>query len=216
MFSAISPFSKYSAKIIRLVYQMKVFLLLLLLILSGCGNERLISIDFYQHEDTIRIPVVAHVRSMYDVKMTVPLLIRHANKALSPHGFTIDTIFYVVDKSMPVVETTRDLKRLMRYADRAPEAIHLFVTMSVLDNNGNPAHGVYLVSPTNDCRDIIIISDTAQESTFTHELGHKFGLEHQEDKSNLMRSGTRWNTADFDEEQIETILANARDFITRC
>lgn len=199
------------------------WLLLALALLCGCvAHGNLVAVQntdpTIAADDAIRVSIVAHVRSLYDVKMTIPVMVEHTNMRLAPYGFIIDRVIYVADVDKVILsDRVSERRRLFKYPRNVPNVIHVILTLGVRSTKHQGyVSGMHVRHKQNECIEYIVLSDIVSRSTLTHEIGHIFKLGHTNRTDNIMRPGYRKGTADFTVTQRRILMDNAKEHAKKC
>ena len=120
------------------------------------------------------------------------------------------------------VETSEQRFELARAAAR-DGSIHVFYVDRL--ELTNPAKGDRRVSGMHwryngvsakiRRREYVAVAHNAPSTTLVHEVGHAFGLRHEDDFDNLMCSCRRGRRPSFTEQQGKRLRSGARRFIQR-
>jgi hypothetical protein len=177
---------------------------------------------------TIEVPVTIHVARQAGVEIVdearIHAALRRANLELAPFGIEL-SLRAIVPLPMPEgsdIETTEQRFELAREAAR-DGSIHVFYVEHL--ELTNPAKGDRRVSGMHwryhglsrdiHRREYVAVAHNAPPTTLVHEVGHTFGLRHEEDFDNLMCSCRRGQRPTFTDQQGKRLRNGARRFLRR-
>lgn len=175
----------------------------------------------------IRIPLTVHVATDSErVAMDPRRLMRsvdRTNQALAAYGIEVYIArVALLPDGYVGIKHRRDRRRLAEYAP-ADGTVHVFLVDKVelgssrrVDRSVRGLHWRYrgLRSKLRN-REYLIVGNDAPATTLAHELGHLFGLEHEEGRQNLMCSCREGPKQLFSRSQGQQIRAGALAFVQR-
>ncbi len=169
------------------------------------------------------LPVTIHVATEISAGRLAAWAIR-ANEALAPHGIAVRIARVVpAREGLRRLRRPRDRRRLARLAPR-DGTLHVFVVDDIARTpriarrrRDAVIRGLYWRYRGLGARDreFIVVTKTAPETTFVHEVGHALGLPHRRGTSNLMCSCRRGVPQTFTRGQGRLLRAGARRFLER-
>ncbi len=177
---------------------------------------------------TLEIPLTIHVASEGGVRVVsderIQAALRRANLELAEFAIqlSIRAIEVIEMEEGASVETSEQRFELARAAAR-DGSIHVFYVDRL--ELTNPAKGDRRVSGMHwryngvsakiRRREYVAVAHNAPSTTLVHEVGHAFGLRHEDDFDNLMCSCRRGRRPSFTEQQGKRLRTGARRFIQR-
>jgi hypothetical protein len=177
---------------------------------------------------TIEVPLTIHVASEAGEEVVdedrILTAVARANQELAEFGIVlwVRSIETLPMEDGARVETTEQRYALAREAER-DGSIHVFYVDGL--RLTNPAKGDRRVSgmhwryhgasPDIRRREYVAVAENAPATTLVHEVGHAFGLRHEEDFENLMCSCRRGQRPTFTAQQGRRLRGGARRFLNR-
>lgn len=177
---------------------------------------------------TINVPLTVHVASRAGVQVVsddrVFAAVERANLELDEFDIVlwVRTIEVLEMEEGASVETTEQRFELARKAAH-DGSIHIFYVDRL--KLTNPAKGdrrvsgmhwrYHGLSPGIRRREYVAVAHNAPSTTLVHEVGHAFGLRHEEDFDNLMCSCRRGRRPTFTDQQGKRLRGGARRFLSR-
>lgn len=175
----------------------------------------------------IRIPLTVHVATdggdPVASRARVYAWVERANRALSQAGIEVyvHTVRHL-PRGWQAVTRAGQRRRLAGYAPN-DGTVHVFV-IEELDKprrwrwrrRVRGLHWQYR-GFRRDLREreYVVVTDGAPNTTFAHELGHMFGLDHSKSTTNIMCSCRRGNVLGFTYGQAATIRSGASEFLAK-
>jgi hypothetical protein len=177
---------------------------------------------------TIEVPLTIHVASEDGEPVVSDERIHAAIERANLELAEFDIVLWVRSiEPMPMddgarVETTEQRYALAREAER-DGSIHVFYVDNL--RLKNPAKGDRRVSgmhwryhgANRDIRrrEYVAVAHNAPSTTLVHEVGHAFGLRHEDDFDNLMCSCRRGRRPTFTDQQGKRLRGGAKRFLAR-
>ena len=180
-------------------------LFLSLLLLAGCYREPV----HFPAPNMKLMPVLVHTINEHYTEYTAPKALNKANLALGGSASLLPLAF--TDKNIPT-SYEEDKDSMPQESD---PIIDVYYFLTVADEDFNEVGGM-MVPGEDICSSYIVINgENAREDTLVHELGHFFGLEHTQDKENIMSLDRTWQ-ARFNRDQLVEIHENALEYRRKC
>jgi hypothetical protein len=177
---------------------------------------------------TIEVPLTIHVATEDGEQVVSDDRIQAAVQRANLELAEFDIVLWVrTIETMPMdegarVETTEQRYALAEEAER-DGSIHVFYVDGL--RLKNPAKGDRRVSgmhwryhgASRDIRrrEYVAVAHNAPATTLVHEVGHAFGLRHEEDFDNLMCSCRRGRRPTFTDQQGKRLRGGAKRFLER-
>lgn len=177
---------------------------------------------------TIEVPLTIHVASEDGEQVVSDERIFAAVERANLELAEFDIVLWVrAIETLPMddgarVETTEQRFELARKAGR-DGSIHVFYVDGL--RLTNPAKGDRRVSGMHwryrgasaeiRRREYVAVAHNAPSTTLVHEVGHAFGLRHEDDFDNLMCSCRRGRRPTFTDQQGKRLRGGARRFLKR-
>lgn len=175
----------------------------------------------------LRIPLTVHVATESErIAMDPRRLTRsveRTNQALAVYGIEVYIArITLLPEGYAGIKHRRDRRRLAEFAP-ADGTIHVFLVDTVelgstlrVDRSVRGLHWRYRgLRRKLRNREYLIIGSDAPATTLAHELGHLFGLEHEDGRQNLMCSCREGPRQLFTRMQGQQILRGALAFVER-
>ncbi len=179
---------------------------------------------------TLEVPLTIHVSSEAGVEVVdedrILTAVARANLELAEFGIVLSIRAI---EPMPIsgsedaeIETTEERFELARKAAR-DGSIHIFYVDRLELTNPNKSdrrvsgmhwryHGLNAAIRR---REYVAVAHNAPATTLVHEVGHAFGLRHEDDFDNLMCSCRRGRRPTFTDQQGKRLRNGARRFLNR-
>ena len=141
--------------------------------------------------------IALHVQSDADIKEAKMML----KRAIAPFAEgNIKLQLAEVKWDVPRTILTYD-RLLFDFRDLIDDrrTVHIFLVDSMRSSTGF-VRGMHIASA---CKSVIILTDTAEPLTLSHEVGHYFGLDHVDNEWNVMKTGFRKRGAMFNKGQLK-------------
>lgn len=176
---------------------------------------------------TIEVPLTIHVASFAGEPVVsderIMAAVERARRELAPYGITL--IVRGIER-MPMRDADIDTgEQRFELATTAPRdgTVHVFYVERLALTNPNKSdrrvsgmhwryHGV---KPEHRRREYVAVAHNAPATTLVHELGHAFGLRHEDDFDNLMCSCRRGQRPTFTARQGKRLRNGAKRFLQR-
>jgi len=153
------------------------------------------------------ITVIAHIKGGVGDEERFLKMLHRSNFEFRGYVKFVPKIFYMKKKSY---DHARELMQSIN--DESP--IHVFFTEDAL-LAGEPFLGIIFYNTHSICDNKIVITDSAIESTLSHELGHNFRLNH-EPTSTIMSRFRSDKKAHFSKKQKKKIKNMIMRYVKYC
>lgn len=157
---------------------------------------------------------VHYVTDQKDIRKKFEQTLAKSNETLMPHG--IGLVVWSEDRVFRLPENivSKQDRQLLGGRVHKDGTLHVFVVDTVSVEPGDGLNGLHTrTSPTH--RDFVILSKTARLTTLAHEVGHALGLDHEDEKTNVMCTKREDKGAGFTTEQGDLMRVAAREFVAR-
>lgn len=157
------------------------------------------------------ISAVIHTTNSYDEENSAIEIVNITNNRLQGAvGIIPEKV--VKDKTLPLTyEKLINLENDPKFLD-----IYIFQRVGIITPDGFEEVRGTILRRNNICDTILIISsDIGDFDTLSHEIGHMFGLEHTNDRNNIMNIDRTWQ-ARFTAKQLKTIENKSQEYQEKC
>ena len=184
--------------------------LLWLVVITGCAEQ-----DYLTPEDIIEVPVVLYFpNEELRVKYEPDLLksIDHANVIYAKAAVA----FYVDEVIVIAYDTEYNHKRDAPKFDVLADRLPIFLVEEIKYDKGSWAGLAWRTSPCK--RFNIIAYPIDRKAVVAHELGHTFGLNHAESKTNVMYPTVPYieTVEDITNKQARKVRENVEEYLDVC
>jgi hypothetical protein len=169
-------------------------------------------------EYKVNIPIVFYVPPMTNIDLlTLTNGVEYINGQFNFYNVNFKIEKIVEESNYPQKFMTDEYYDFYKFYDEDHGAIQIFISESIYDKDSNKFFAGWtsiLGTNVNFCKRFVVIA-TNEPQIFGHEIGHAFGLPHDEEEDNLMYYAPQYNSY-IDDRQGEIFLKKAIEYNINC
>jgi hypothetical protein len=210
-----------------------IHVLFLLLLVSSCTFTRTVlnkascTIDNQCAGLTVYpVKLIIHAplknKNSFDIQRIIHY-VEYACDTLKNSNIIIEDVIIVYDMPPTQISYNSKFENLKTFHDEAtnnPIGIHIFIVDGIFDvhQENKKIIGMQHADYAYSCKNVIFITEETTKQTFVHELGHYFGLGHDENTNNIMykNSSQRDQNAFFNTKQYIKMNTTAKFVVNYC